>query len=106
MDREGSIVASPKIKREFDKLIVVDELSKFVGDEKTTDLMIKDRLSSLVFGLVMSLCQFTDNPNYSKLEKEVSVRLSVMNYGKYRFFYLLCKILGLRITSKIIKMVI
>lgn len=104
MDREGSIVASPKIKREFDKLVVVDELTKLIGKDRTSTLMIKDRISSLVFGIVMSLRHFTDNPDLPYLEKELSVHLPLMNYGKYQVFYWLCKILGLRTTSKIIKM--
>lgn len=106
MDREGSIVASPKIKREFDKLIVVDELSKLIGNDRTSALMIKDRLSSLVFGIVMSLWHFTDNPDYPRLENELSSHLPFLNYGKYKALYYLIKLFGLKITSKIIKLVL
>lgn len=106
MDREGSIVASPKIKREFDKLIVVDELSKLIGNDKTSTLMIKDRLSSLVFGIVISLWHFTDNPDFTKLEKVLSAHLSLMNYGKYKAFYFLCKMIGLKYASILIKKVL
>lgn len=106
MDREGSIVASPKIKREFDKLVVVDELAKLIGKDKSSTLMIKDRISSLVFGIVLSLKHFFDNPDLPNLEKELSVHLPLMNYGKYRVPYWLCRVLGVRTTSKIIKMVL
>jgi len=106
MDREGSIVASPKIKREFDKLIVVDELSKLMGRDATSTLMIKDRISSLVFGVVMASWRFTDNTEYVKFEQNLSTRLPMLNYGKYRAFFYLCKIMGLKLTSKIIKMVL
>lgn len=106
MDREGSIVASPKIKREFDKLIVVDELSKLISNDGIATKMIKDRQSSLVFGIVLSLWRFTENSDYIKLEKMLENHLPMMNYGKYRSFYFFSKILGFNLISRIIKMVV
>lgn len=103
MEREGSIVASPKIKREFDKLIVADELDKIKNKDYISNLLIKDRQASIVFGILLSYCQFKGNPQLDNLRIEVKKHLHMLKQGKYYFVYWTCKIFGINTICNIFK---
>ena len=105
VEREGSIVATPKVKREFDKLIVVDELDKLKGNEKYSNLLIKDRQASIVFGIILSLSYFEGNIAYEELIKELNGHVCMLKYEKYTVIYLLVKLFGVRVVSKILKLI-
>lgn len=102
LNREGSIVSKPNIKRDFDKLIVADELRVLYGKNNVADKIIKDRSGAIVYGLVRSLYKHKNNKLYNQLKKKVNNHIAMLNNGKYRPVYLMCRILGVSLTSKIL----
>lgn len=101
-DREGSIVASPKIKREFDKLIVADELGRLKGKNKYTELLIKDRQASIIFGILLSLSSFRNDKNYYTLKEEWRKHKNMLKRGKYITVYAMCMIIDCGFLSKLL----
>lgn len=100
-NREGSIVAMPNIKREFDKLLVIDELNKSKGVSIMGDKIIADRQSSLIFGIILSLYKHKSNNKYSDLLKLVKSKLAYLDYGKYKIMYQACRLFGVNRMSSI-----
>lgn len=98
-DREGSIVATPKIKREFDKIIVADELGKLIDINPLARLLIKNRQASIIFGIILSFRVFINNPQLTELKFEIRNHLKLLKYGKYNVIYWFCKIFGVDFTS-------
>lgn len=104
LGRAGSIVYCHNIKREFDKLIVVDELHSLEGVSNEAKSILNQRCSSLVFGIVLSLVHFEKDNRYNELSKEIKSRLNFINCTKYRAIYIACHILGIKKTSKFLNM--
>lgn len=102
LNREGSIVSGLNIKREFDKLIVADELSMLYGKNDISDKIIKDRCGAIEYGLLRSLYKHRNNEQYSQLQNQVSDHIEMLNNGKYRIIYLLCRFFGVSLTSKML----
>ena len=100
--RAGSIVFSHKIKREFDKIIVVDELNGLDSISSISKTMIKDRCAALVFGIILSLKYYKNDINYIKLVNSVKQRLAFIKSRKYLPVYLMCKLAGVSRTSKLL----
>lgn len=104
LNRKGSIVSNTNIKREFDKLIVASELSKFYGKNKISDKIINDRRAAIEFGLIKSLQKYTSNDQYESLKVAITQNLDMLNFGKYRLISLLTKIFGVSNTSRILNL--
>ena len=49
-NREGSIVSSPRIKREFDKISTAEYLYQYSTNKKSATRLLKRRAASLIFG--------------------------------------------------------
>lgn len=103
--RAGSIVFSHKIKREFDKLIVVDELNRLYNISIESKEMIGERSSSLVFGIILSLVNYKKDSSYEDLLKSVKLRLPYIKCRKYKPVYTLCRFFGVALTSIILNYV-
>lgn len=102
LNREGSIVTELNIKREFDKLIVADELGTLYGKNSVSDKILNDRRGAIEYGLIKALHKHKDNEQYKTLHNQVRKHIGMLNYGKYRPVYLLCRILGVSITSLVL----
>lgn len=101
-NRKDSIVSTPNIKREFDKLTIVEEfdkLNKFYN--RKYDILSK-RQAALIFGIILHIHEFKKNPNIKSLEEKIMKNICKLKYGKYKFVYYLIKILGIYNINKII----
>jgi len=94
LNRDGSIISTPNIKREFDKLIIVDEFDKMEVTKKSKIRLIKRRQAALVFGIILKLKCLSKDERYNELISQVSVHSSKMKSGKYVLVYLLYRLLG------------
>lgn len=98
-NREGSIVSAPKIKREFDKLIIVEEFDKIDLLENKKIYIIRKRQAALIWGIILHINFFYDDMDIKKLEKELEKKLCKLKCGKYYIVYLGIKIFGVRRIS-------
>lgn len=102
-EREGSIVTSPKIKREFDKLIVADELNNLIGESGVSDMLIKDRQASIVFGIMLTLHKFEENIAYADMINSLNKHMYMLKYGKYFLVYIAYRVFGIKFVSSCLK---
>lgn len=100
LNREGSIVSEKNIKREFDKLIVADELAKYYGISKISDEIISQRRAAIAFGIVAKLITFKDHKDFNKLTNCVRDHIEMLNYNKYRVLFYIYKLIGIKMLSK------
>lgn len=100
-NRQGSIVSAPNIKREFDKLIIIDEFDKLnvIGTEKKQ--LVNNRQASLVFGIILHLQSLKKDKKYSSLIAMLKKYLIKMKHGKYRLIYYITLICGIEKCSYI-----
>lgn len=101
VNRQGSIVATPNIKREFDKLIIVDELDRIMTTcDKSCHNLLKKRQAALVFGVLLKLQSFSTHKRFDELVCELKNKVNKLKYGKYTIFFFLCKTIGVEAVSK------
>ena len=103
--RTGSIMFKPNIQREFDKLIVIEELSNLQEVSFNAHKMLSERCASLLFGIVLRICKFEGYIQRADLKKEVKKRLHFIKIKKYFPIYVLCHIIGVINTSKILNFI-
>ena len=102
LNRAGSIVSSPKIKREFDKLIIVNEFETIKKMNKNSKEMLSRRQAALIFGIILKLKSFEKEEEYLKLKKNLMENLFYLNHKKYRLIFVMVKLLGLKVTSNLL----
>lgn len=101
LNRAGSIVSKPNIKRMFDKVTVGEKLGGFSGRDSECDEIVRHRRASLLLGVILELSGYADNPDYRKLKKAVASRLGWLKYGKYRAVWLASKLTGVGNLSRL-----
>lgn len=106
LNREGSIVSKPNIKRLFDKLIVTEKLDGFKDNGPYCARIVAARQASLIFGVILDLPKYRDDKRYDELCRIVSGHCRWLNHGKYRGIWMLCHLLGVRILAAALKIII
>ncbi|CEN91457.1 putative glycosyltransferase EpsJ [[Clostridium] sordellii] len=110
VNRIGSITQSLNIKKEYDKLNIIDRLleesQKDVYDENKK-YILKSRCSSLYLGVLKNLLLYKneEKSRYNKLIKELKNKKKTLLYSNkrvHKIIYLNCKFLGVILTSKFI----
>lgn len=104
VNRNGSIVSGVNIQRDFDKIIVADELNKYYGKNKISDKILNDRRAAIEFGLIKSLTTHKNNKQYKILKTKIESHVPMLKIGKYRLIYWISKLLGVELTSKILSL--
>lgn len=101
LNRTGSIITTANIKREFDKLIIIEEFDKMnlIGTSKK---LIEKRQAALLFGIILKLNCYVKDERYEKLLIKTSSYISKLKVGKYRFIYLIYRLIGLVRLSRIL----
>lgn len=97
-DREGSIMNNPHIKKTFDILTIIDELELLLERfkyEKHKVKAIKRKMAMLEWGLMNRYKKHKQDALFEQLEWNVKLRMKHLNYGKYRFIYVICCVLGI-----------
>ena len=104
IDREGSITKTPNIKREFDKLKIIDLVEQeFDKARYSADInrVIKKRVQSIYFGVICSAWQYRKDVGYITLLKQVKKKQILLQNSssmKYEAVYLMMTFLGVRET--------
>lgn len=108
IDREGSITATPNIKREFDKLKIIDLLnSEFNKGEYTPEIrnIVHERQQQLLFGILCEALQYSANDKYRLLIQGIKEHRYILN-NAYRSIYKMAQIsltiCGVGITCRIL----
>lgn len=105
MERPGSIVKEPDIKKLFDKIFIVDKLTEFAEQkDRKKCRAVKQRCAKLITGVIRSLVEYSDTKSYKMLMDETQKRIGILCYGqsiKYIILYLLCSLTDVGSVSKI-----
>ena len=110
VNRVGSITKSLNIKKEYDKIRIIDKLieeskkEKYIEKEKQ---MLLNRCSSLYLGVLknISLYKYENRKKYKELYSILKQKRKVLLYSGrkvHTIAYLLTYVLGIEFTSKII----
>lgn len=102
LNRAGSIISTHNIKREIDKVVIIEEFDKLCMIEKAKIQLIKKRQASLLFGIILKLHYFIDDKRYDELMEMVSRNSSKLKNGKYYFIYIIYKLIGPFRLSKLL----
>ena len=102
INREGSIISSPKIKREFDKLLIAKTLHDYKCMNQSGSVLLKRRSAALVFGVILSLDKYKDDEKYGELLTQIRTSINMMMYGKYLPIGIVTKLIGPEIVSHLI----
>lgn len=97
--RVGSIVYSNNIKREFDKILVADELFSLQNVSTESKKMLNERCASLLLGIILSLNCFRKDLRYFELLKVIRKRLKYLKCKKYILVLFICYIIGIKNTA-------
>lgn len=111
VNRNGSITQSLNIKREFDKLKIIDLLIEESNNQKYNDkqrLRFKERCSSLYIGVLKNIYDYKkiniyDYNNIVKTLKEKRYVLLFNREVKYKIIYILTSVIGINAVSFIMK---
>lgn len=102
LNRRGSIISTHNIKREFDKIIIIDEFDKLSVDSLAQRKMLKKRQAALLYGIILKLNLFSDSNEYKILIDQINHRINKLLEGKYIFVFVLYKLMGGIKLSKIL----
>lgn len=105
VNRKGSIVSTPQIKREFDKLKIAKTLHKYKCTSLSGSIFLKRRSAALVFGIILSLRKFKNDKRYNELISAVRKSIYLMMFGKYIPFSLFSFVFGPKTTSKLLSFI-
>lgn len=95
VNREGSIINSTNIKKEWDKLTIIDEFNKQKELSTEQKKLIGARKAALLYGIIRNVNSFKKFEEYNELKKGILERLRVLNYGKYKMILWLTEIIGI-----------
>ena len=108
VEREGSITAAPNIKREFDKLKILDllynEFQKSQYSDEVRDI-IRQRMHQLFFGTLCDAYLYRKNKQYGILLEDISKHTFYMKSAKrliYKIVYQSINILGVNFTCRLL----
>lgn len=111
VNRSGSITQSLNIKREFDKLKIIDLLIEESNDKNYNDeqrVRFKERCSSLYIGVLKNVYYYkkknvSDYNNIIKILKQKRYVLLFNKGIKYKISYILISVIGINAMSFIMK---
>lgn len=103
VNREGSIISSPNIKKDFDKLTVADEFNKMNGETPGGEQLLKARKAVLVYSVILNLYKHEASPRYAELKGEIKKRLGMLSYKKHNLVKIACRLIGVSNVSKLFK---
>lgn len=93
--REGSIITKNNPKKEFDKIIIIDELEKIKKNKSTkVKKMLSNRQASLMYGLLLKYKTLEPNDSQQLMQK-IKKRTKYLRNGKYVIIYYKTKLFGL-----------
>lgn len=109
VDREGSITATPNIKREFDKLKILDLLSAEFDQPQYSDAireLVMYREQQILFGICCEAALYRSNSRYDELLQRVASQKKYIQDASrtiYRITYWGLQILGPKITCTFLR---
>lgn len=103
-NRSGSITFNVNIKRELDKLLIIDDLyneSKKKQYDEAERLALVRRCSSIFMGVFLSTFQYKSisKEQFNLLIEGLKTRRYVLKYGsgmKYKILFVICMALGVK----------
>lgn len=101
--RSGSIVNDYNIKREFDKFVIIDELTSYINETNLVKSnFIKSRIAALQFGVMVHSKYYRDNERYNELLGYIKENVKYLYYSKYKVIFILCKLFGVKVVLKLL----
>lgn len=100
--RKGSITSNRNIKKEFDKIIIMNEFAKNVDEinDKKKIRILKARMAFLEWSIIQELEYYADCPGVNELKEMLTLKINYLNYGKSVWKYLLCRAVGIEDACK------
>lgn len=105
VEREGSITQTKNIKREFDKLQIIDllqreaEKNQYSEDKKKIFI---ERNRSLYYGVLSSIGKYRKDKNYKNIVMQLSEKKNILknsNKTHHKICYILVNVFGINLTS-------
>lgn len=96
--RENSITSSKKIKKEFDKIWIIDEFYNIIEStnvQKEKKHMLKIKSAVIEWGLIQDVGVYEGDSLLGDLKNQIQNRVLYLKYGKYIWGFLACKLLGI-----------
>lgn len=112
LEREGSITATPNIKREFDKLKILDLLHTEFSNKKYNDnvrLAVKKRMEKIFFGILGETCLYQNDPRYQELLKSIYKHKSYLHHAHRNIYNLVnwsMECFGTKVTCYLLHLMI
>ena len=101
--RTNSITTKKNIKREFDKLVIIEQLSiEEARQPKNRRAVLKDRKAALLFGMIEKFEKYKGEKEQDELLKKIKQNIFVLKKGKYWLIYIAVKCLGIKKMSSIL----
>lgn len=100
--RKGSITNNRNIKKEFDRIIIMNEFSQIAGEIKDRKKLriLKGRMAFLEWAVIQELEYYTDCSRVNELKEMLTLKINYLNYGKSVWKYLLCRTVGIEGACK------
>lgn len=111
INRAGSIMATPNIKREFDKLKIIELLQNEFTEDKypaETCEVVAKRVQSIYFGVLCEMNIYRYDKQFSQLENEMKTKkqlLKTATKGSHRLGRVLIALFGVERAGRLLKMV-
>lgn len=108
INREGSITATPNIKRMFDVLLIIELLQQEFKKEKYTieiQKVVEERIRSIYFGILCNFTEYALNEQYSELLNKIAENKLLLRKARktsHKIGYFFVSFIGLTATGKIL----
>lgn len=100
--RKDSIINKKNIKKEFDRIIIMNEFSQIVYEIKDRKKLriLKDRMALLEWAVIQELEYYADCPRIDELKEMLKIRINYLNHGKNIWKFFLCRAVGVERACK------
>lgn len=111
VNRVGSITSTPNIKREFDKLKIIELLqNEFTTDKYSTEIceVVAERVRNIYFGTLCTMNTYINDAQFPSLVKEMDIKKQLLRNAiksSYKFGNVLVMLFGVRRAGKILGMI-
>lgn len=96
--REGSFNELNDIQREFDRIIVIDELNKIEKglENETASLLLRERKAVLIWTIIRALDDYKNDIRFRELLEKLKCRVIYLKFGRHIRKYRICKLIGIK----------
>ena len=98
--RDCSFNITKDIQKEFDRMLVINELGKLEQalDDKNSCLILRERKAVLIWTVMRELEEYRNDIRFQELFNNVKDRIICLKSGRHVRKYLMCKMIGIKGT--------